>query len=206
VGTISAMAQATETLDPTGVLQLLERWRRVASRRGIRGLMVACLSVPTSSAAWTPPVRCRRKPGRSPVTVWDGRRLAARSVGVFGRDGGRRARRGGLRLNRGIAAYAELMSLLEVARWPGDPIQLAAPGCEHTHPHVRWRCPWARDLPCSGSRPASRDPASALGWLTIKAAAGERTGSGCWTTSAPGTLRLLRRRRRSASSPVSRRP
>jgi hypothetical protein len=36
-----------------------------------------------------------------------------------------------------LPEYAELMTLLEVAPWSGDPLQPAVPGREHAHAHVR---------------------------------------------------------------------
>ena len=108
-------------------------------------------------------MRCRRRLGRSPVTVWVCRRLAAGSAGVY-------------------SVETEVDALDEVAALParvcraddsvgsgsvvGRPVQPAATGREHAHPHVQWRRPRARDLPCPGGRPASRDPSSALGQLT----------------------------------------
>jgi len=116
-------------------------------------------------------MRCRRRLGRSPVTVWVCRRLAAGSAGVY-------------------SVETEVDALDEVAALParvcraddsvgsgsvvGRPVQPAATGREHAHPHVQWRRPRARDLPCPGGRPASRDPSSALGQLTATPAQGAR--------------------------------
>ena len=73
-----------------------------------------------------------------------------------------------------LPAHAELMSLLEVAPWSGDPYNLQRPDANMRTHTFDWRRPRARDLPCPGSRPASRDPARALGWLMMKFAREQR--------------------------------